>query len=361
MNNEGRRSGKPAAWVLEHLNTAVLVFDGDLRLVNINPAGELLFGHSARHAIGLRIEDLMENAEEFASRLAQALDNSNSYTHRGCTLRFHDKRSVLVDCTVTPLGGADGRDAVLVELQQMDRHQRIAQEEHLLSQQRATQALVRGLAHEIKNPLGGLRGAAQLLEQELNDPELREYTQIIIGEADRLQNLVNRMLGPNSIPRKQPTNIHEVLERVRGLVQAENDASIRIYSDYDPSIPDLWADPELLIQAVLNIVRNAAQALEGKGEIVLRTRAQGPFAVGYRRHKLVARVDVIDNGRGITEEMMEQIFYPMVTTRSEGSGLGLSIAQSLVNQHGGLIECRSTPGKTIFTILLPVESEDEQY
>jgi len=242
---------------------------------------------------------------------------------------------------------------------QVDHHMRITREENLLAQHNAARAVVRGLAHEIKNPLGGLRGAAQLLERELSDESLKEYTSIIIGEADRLQNLLNRMLGPNTVPHKRPINIHQVLERVRGVVLAEVPVGVEIIRDYDPSIPDFNADPDQLIQALLNIVRNAVQAIDGSGEITLRTRVQRQFTIGQHRYKLAARVDVIDNGPGIPADMLESIFYPMVTTRPEGTGLGLSIAQSLVQQHDGLIECTSRPGRTVFTVLLPLEKAHE--
>ncbi len=238
----------------------------------------------------------------------------------------------------------------MVELTQLDRHLRIAREENLLEQHQVARQLVRGLAHEIKNPLGGLRGAAQLLERELVDEDLKEYTRIIIGEADRLRGLVNRMLGPNQLPQMRTCNIHQIVEHVRNLVAAEEHAELTLIRDYDPSIPDFRADPEQLIQALLNIVRNAAQALQGKGQIILRTRAQRQITIGQKRHKLVVRVDVIDNGPGIPDEMLETIFYPMVTGHAEGTGLGLSIAQSLVNVHGGTIECSSRPGHTEFTI-----------
>jgi two-component system nitrogen regulation sensor histidine kinase GlnL len=263
-----------------------------------------------------------------------------------------------VDCTVTPISEPQHKE-LLVELLHVDRHLRIIREENLLAQHQATRALARGLAHEIKNPLGGLRGAAQLLERELNNEALKEYTGIIIGEADRLQNLVNRMLGPNTLPQKRLINIHQVLEHVRSLVSAEAPPGVHIVRDYDPSIPELNADPDQLIQAVLNIVRNAVQAVGDHGEITLRTRTLRQYTIGQRRHKLVIRIDVIDNGPGIPPDMMESIFYPMVTGRPEGTGLGLPIAQFLISQHGGLIECASRPGFTTFTLLLPLESDDE--
>jgi two-component system nitrogen regulation sensor histidine kinase GlnL len=219
--------------------------------------------------------------------------------------------------------------------------------------------LVRGLAHEIKNPLGGLRGAAQLLDLELHDPELKEYTQIIIDESDRLQGLLDKMLGPNKLPNKKSLNIHEVLERVRQLVQAESSGSLLIKSDYDPSIPDIYADKDQLIQAILNIARNAVQALNGKGNIIFKTRIHRQMNIGRKRYKLAVKCDIIDNGPGVDPAMMSQIFYPMITGRAEGTGLGLSIAQALINQHSGLIECNSEPGKTVFSISLPMETGNE--
>jgi len=216
--------------------------------------------------------------------------------------------------------------------------------------------MARALAHEIKNPLGGLRGAAQLLDQELQDPELREYTQIIIAESDRLQDLMDKMLGPNKPAQKTLLNIHEVLERVRQLVLVEANKNIQLKTDYDPSIPDLYADKNQLIQALLNIVRNAVQAIQTEGEILLKTRIRRHMTIGRKRFKLTIKIDIIDSGPGIKPELMDQIFYPMITSRAEGTGLGLSIAQSLINQHSGLIECESEPGRTVFSIYLPLES-----
>jgi two-component system nitrogen regulation sensor histidine kinase GlnL len=248
---------------------------------------------------------------------------------------------------------------ILVEFQQVDNHLRISKEEQLVTQQNTARLLVRGLAHEIKNPLGGLRGAAQLLDLELHDPELKEYTQIIIDESDRLQGLLDKMLGPNKLPNKKSLNIHEVLERVRQLVQAESSGSLLIKSDYDPSIPDIYADKDQLIQAILNIARNAVQALNGKGNIIFKTRIHRQMNIGRKRYKLAVKCDIIDNGPGVDPAMMSQIFYPMITGRAEGTGLGLSIAQALINQHSGLIECNSEPGKTVFSISLPMETGNE--
>ena len=247
-----------------------------------------------------------------------------------------------------------------MELHPRDRLLRITKEEAQLSKQEVTKVLVRGLAHEIKNPLGGIRGAAQLLARELPEQSLRDYTDVIIEEADRLRNLVDRMLGPYRPPNLQPLNIHEITERVFSLIEAETQGELSLRRDYDPSIPDILADREQLIQALLNIVRNAMQAIDEsgalrEGRITLRTRALRQFTIGQIRHRLVCRLEVIDNGPGIPAEIVESIFYPMVSGRAEGTGLGLSITQNIVSQHQGLIECESTSGRTVFTLFLPLE------
>jgi two-component system nitrogen regulation sensor histidine kinase GlnL len=346
-----------APGILEGLNTAVLLLTPELEVLYLNPAGENLLDQSARQAQGQPLARFLCDDGGLLERLQASVATQHPFTARELRLAFTPGRTVTVDCMVSPMSGPGTTPGLLVELLPIDRHLRISREEQLLAQQQAARKLVRGMAHEIKNPLGGLRGAAQLLEAELPDASLKEYTRIIIGEADRLQNLVNRMLGPNSLPRPIAINIHQVLEHVRSLVLAEGGGKLAIRREYDPSIPELMADPELLIQAVLNIVKNAAQA--GATDILLRTSTQRQFTIGHVRHRLVVQLQIIDNGPGIPEGMMEQVFYPMVTGRADGTGLGLSIAQSLVNQHGGIIECSSEPGRTEFSILLPLEYQHE--
>ena len=347
--------------ILENLNTSVLLFDGVLRLKYINPAGEMLFAASAKQIAGQSIEELLPHSGQFTAALRRSHESGNPYTEREVQLILVNQQTVTVDCTVTPLDEPHQENGLLMELLQLDRHLRIAREETLMTQYQASRSLIRGMAHEIKNPLGGLRGAAQLLEREFTDIKLKEYTQVIISEADRLQNLVNRMLGPSALPHKRLINIHEIVERVSTLLEAESSRNITIIKDYDPSIPEFEADPEQLIQAVLNITRNALQALdEQDGKITLQTRIQRNFTLGQRHHKNVACINIIDDGPGIAADMIETIFYPMITGRPDGTGLGLPIAQSLVNQHGGLIECSSRPGKTVFTVFLPLETNDEQ-
>ena len=240
--------------------------------------------------------------------------------------------------------------ALLAELRPIEQQLRHAREERLVIEQQSARELIRNLAHEIKNPLGGLRGSAQLLERELDKPELREYTQVIIQEADRLQRLMDRMLTPHRTPRVEPVGIHEVLERVRSLVRAEFGLEIR--RDYDPSLPELVGDREQLIQAVLNIARNAAQVRATA--ISFRTRAVRQVTILRQRHKLALDLQVIDDGPGVPEEIQDRIFNPLVSGREGGTGLGLSLAQTFVQYHQGVIEFESRPGRTTFRILLPL-------
>ncbi len=347
--------------VLDNLATAVLVVDRALVTRYINPACEMLLEISARKARGTPLERLISGPDRLFARLRECLDSAHPFTERELPLALFGNRHLTVDCTVTSLHEPQAPGGLLVELVQIDRQLRISREENLIAQHNATRDVVRGLAHEIKNPLGGLRGAAQLLERELADEELKEYTRIIIDEADRLQNLVNRMLGPNALPNKQEVNIHHLLERVRNLVDVEAPAGVELVRDYDPSIPMLQADPDQLIQALLNLARNAVGAVGERGTITLRTRTQRQITIGHERHKLVLVVEVTDDGPGISKEMMEKIFYPMITGAANGTGLGLSIAQSLINRHGGLIECSSEPGHTVFRILLPLEKANDEH
>ncbi|MGZ8153497.1 MAG: nitrogen regulation protein NR(II) [Methylovulum sp.] len=346
--------------ILEHLNTAILLFDRELKLIYINSTGEVLLADSAHHLVGHSAYELFKTSDSaLFMNIRQCLTMEEPLVDRELILN-RTNQTVTINLCATPLLNNDQVTEILIELQQVDSHLRISKEEQQLTQQNTARLLVRGLAHEIKNPLGGLRGAAQLLDLELHDPELKEYTQIIIAESDRLQGLLDKMLGPNKLPNKTALNVHEVLERVRHLVQAESSGSLTIKCDYDPSIPNIKADKDQLIQAILNIARNAVQAIEGKGDIIIRTRIHRHITIGRKLYKLAAKIDIIDNGPGIDADMINQMFYPMITGRAEGTGLGLSIAQSLINQHNGLIECSSEPGNTIFSIFLPLEICNEK-
>ena len=338
---------------LDLLATPVILVDDDLRIVHANPAAEGLFAFSLRNASGHPLGHLFIDAEELIASLGEALGQNWSYTGRDLTLTRPAQPSLHLNCLITPTEASAAR--FLIEFRPIDQQLKLAREQRQMDQQQANRELIRNLAHEIRNPLGGLRGSAQLLERELDRPELREYTQVIIKEADRLQVLLDRLLTPHRPPQFASMNIHEVLERVRSLVQAEFPDGIRIERDYDASLPELHGDKEQLIQAVLNIARNAAQALGGRGLIEFRTRAARQVTLAKQRYKLALELQVVDNGPGIPEELRERIFYPLVSGRDGGSGLGLTLSQTFVQYHHGTIECDSRPGRTCFTIMLPLE------
>jgi two-component system nitrogen regulation sensor histidine kinase GlnL len=345
--------------LLENMATAVILVRDDLCVEFMNPAAEMLLEVSAQRANGAPLSELMRDTGGCEGAVRQAIRDYHPISERERELALHSDRVVTVDCMVTPIIEPGAQDQALLELVPIDRALRISREEQLISQQMATQALLRGLAHEVKNPLGGLRGAAQLLERELAHEELKEYTRIIIGEADRLRNLVNRMLGPKRAPEKTLINLHEITEHIRQLIEVDCPTGVSVLTDYDPSIPQVTADRDQIIQVVLNIARNAVQAVGDAGNVQLRTRVERQFTIGHTRHRLVAVVEVFDDGPGIPKDLQSQIFYPMVSGRPEGTGLGLSIAQSIVNQHGGIIELRSRPGETVFRVLIPLEPVDE--
>ena len=345
--------------LLDNLTTATLLLNGELRLEYMNPAAEMLLAVSGQRSHGQFISELFTESTEALSSLRQAVEQAHPFTKREAQLTSLTGQTITVDYAVTPILH-QGQTLLLLEVHPRDRLLRITKEEAQLSKQETTKMLVRGLAHEIKNPLGGIRGAAQLLARELPEDGLRDYTNVIIEEADRLRNLVDRMLGSNKLPSLAMTNIHEVLERVCSLVEAESQGCITLVRDYDPSLPDVLIDREQMIQAVLNIVRNAMQAISSQnelrlGRITLRSRALRQFTIGHVRHRLVARVEIIDNGPGIPPELQDTLFYPMVSGRPDGTGLGLAITQNIISQHQGLIECESHAGHTAFSIYLPLE------
>ncbi|MDQ2917191.1 MAG: nitrogen regulation protein NR(II) [Pseudomonadota bacterium] len=340
---------------LELLATAVLLLDDARRVVYANPAAENLFELSRRKFAGRTLAELFDACPTLEAAIDKAIGGGASYTEQELELAPSGRPQLHLACTVSPVDA--GEAALVLELRRIDRQLKIAREERLLEQQQANRELIRSLAHEIKNPLGGIRGAAQLLERELDRATLVEYTQVIITEADRLRALVNRLLGPHRAPAYQRMNVHEVLVRAKGVVQAEFPA-IPIICDFDSSLPEFDADHEQLMQAALNIVRNAAQALAGSPiavpEIRLVTRVARGVTLAKRRHRLAVSITVEDNGPGVLEAIRDRIFFPLVSGREGGSGLGLTIAQTLITQHGGTIECLSAPGRTVFAVLLPL-------
>lgn len=338
---------------LDLLTTGVMLVDRSLTLRYANPAAESLFGFSAKSALAQPLARVFAASGGGSAGLTALLDqvfqtkagfNDNDLVLESAGLSVH------VSCSASPLD----EDHVLLEFHALDQQLKIAREENLLEHQRLNRELIRNLAHEIKNPLGGIRGAAQLLEHELADASLSEYTQVIILEADRLQALMDRLLTPHRVPTIESLNIHEVLERVRAIVLAEFPLSIHFVRDYDTSLPELQGDKEQLIQALLNVARNAAQAMAGHGQIKLVTRIARQVTLAKQRYRHAIEVQVVDNGPGVPATLRDQIFYPLVSGRDGGTGLGLSLAQSLVNQHAGVIEFESEPGSTRFIVLLPV-------
>ena len=346
--------------LLDALVESVFLLDLDLNVCYLNAAAEVLIGQGANQAIGRRITDLARGADTLLGLFDRAREDGEGVVQRELawpgTAGGVDR---ILDCAVTQVSVHDGALRLLLEIEDITQHRRLTRESALLAQLGGSRLMVRQLAHEIKNPLGGLRGAAQLLERELLDPSLREYTRVIISEADRLTNLLDTMLGPGRPPAKQTMNVHELLERVYHLLRSEAPAELDIERDYDPSLPPVTVDPNHIIQAMLNLGRNAIQALtsmpNAAPKLTLRTRAASNVRVGSQRHRLVASIQFEDNGPGVPPDIRDTIFYPLVSGRADGTGLGLGIAQDLVSRHGGLIEFDSAPSKTVFVISLPMD------
>jgi two-component system nitrogen regulation sensor histidine kinase GlnL len=348
---------------LDLIATAVLLLDRDLRLRQLNAAAESLFAMSPRHVLGQRLVELFFDSALLEEKLAVTIQSGRGFSDQSLRLTRPGHEPLLLNCIVTPFEPGPGvlqQGGLVLEFRHIEQQLRHEREEQRLTQHEANRVLIRNLAHEIKNPLGGLRGSAQLLERELDRPELREYTQVIIKEADRLQMLMDRLLAPHRMVQRAPVNIHEVCERVRSLILAEFPSGIRVVRDYDVSLPEFQGDREQLIQAVLNITRNASQALlasptpEGGARITLRTRAAWQTSIAGRTCRLALELQVVDNGPGIAAELRERIFLPLVSGREGGTGLGLTLAQSFVQNHRGMIECESQPGRTAFRVLFPL-------
>jgi two-component system nitrogen regulation sensor histidine kinase GlnL len=340
------------------LATPVAVLDAQGRVVSVNAALEDVLGQSRRSLQGESLADYFLDAQPLLNALQGVQDNEfAALRYEAALRRVHHADHLPVHVILAP---SDRADEVIVELLPVEQQTRQEREERLLEQTQANKELIRNLAHEIKNPLGGIRGAAQLLEMELANKDLTEYTQVIIHEADRLQTLVDRLLAPHRRPHVVgDVNIHEVCERVRALILAEFPKGLAVVRDYDISIPEFRGDREQLIQAVLNIAHNAAQALHeriamGDGEIILRTRILRQITFGKRRYRLALELHVVDNGPGVPDSIKDRIFFPLISGREGGSGLGLTLAQTFVQQHHGLIECDSEPGCTDFKILIPL-------
>ena len=350
-----------SAAILDLLATAILVVDAHSQVVSLNHAATDLLATSPAAAKGRALPSLVTDGAAIQALLDRCRAGEEPIALRafGLSPATRADARYQVDVTLTPLAGALP-GGVLVEIADTTQPSRMTRDSALLVQQGGSRVMARQLAHEIKNPLGGLRGAAQLLERELPSDELREYTRVIIGEADRLCALVDSLLGPARPVRRERINVHEILDRVYRLARAEAPAGVGIERDYDPSLPLLTLDRDLLVQAMLNLARNAVQALAGRGRLTLRSRALTNATIGTERHRVVASLQFEDDGPGVPPELGETIFYPLVTARAGGTGLGLAVAQDIATRHGGIIEFDSRPGRTVFSLLLPMENAHDE-
>ena len=358
----GEPEGDPrdfdAGTLLDLLATAIIVVDagGVVRWLNA-AAGDLL-ATSPAAACGRRLATLLADGTQVDSLILRCRASGEPLAMRGFELvpAARSDSHHLADITFTPVADA----SVLLEIADTTRPSRITRDTALLAQQGGSRVMARQLAHEIKNPLGGLRGAAQLLERELPTDELKEYTRVIIGEADRLCALVDSLLGPARPIHREPVNVHELIDHVYRLARAEAPAAVAIERDYDPSLPLLALDRDLMVQAMLNLARNAVQALGDRGALTMRSRALTHATIGAEKHRVVASLQFEDNGPGVPAELGETIFYPLVTARAGGTGLGLAVAQDIATRHGGIIEFDSRPGRTVFSLLLPMEERHDE-
>lgn len=342
----------PHTW-LDSLTNGILVLNADWYLLYLNTTAQDLLGPAAKQAQIQPLPQCLSGASDLRQLLVAA-EQQGAVSARELRLPISSDRSATVDATLSPL--EDG--CWLLELIPLDRRLQISHEANLATQQAVRRELTQGLAHEIRNPLGGIRGAAQLLAREIDDPELGEYTRVIVREADRLRDLLDRLLGPARGMQLELVNVHVLLEQTSRLVQAEA-PDLQIVRDYDPSLPELHGDAAMLSQVLLNLLRNAAEATDGRGRLLLRSRPERQYTLAGTRHRLVLRLDIEDNGPGIPADMEARLFFPMVTGKTTGSGLGLSIAQDIVTRHGGLIEYRRRADQTVFSVYLPLQPPEE--
>ncbi len=341
--------------IFEGLNTAVILVDENLLISELNPAAENLLGISRRRACSQPILPYIDDDKGFADVLIKTLATQISHASELSLApsEVHpNNRTIETRTSVIP--GKAGAPYLLIEMTDVTRRLQISRENALLIQHGAGRQMIRQLAHEIKNPLGGLRGAAQLLARQLSSDEQLEFTNVIISEADRLASLVDILLGPGGPPKKQSENVHELLEYVLRLLEPELGDKVHLVRDYDAGLPAINLDREQIIQALINLLQNALHALQGQGQIIVRTRAIMNFTIGETRHPVIATIDIEDDGPGVPAPLQDSIFYPLVTSRPDGTGLGLPVAQELLSRHGGLIEFDSRPGCTVFSVRIPL-------
>lgn len=354
--------------LLEQLGLAVVVLDETGTIRFCNQHGSMMFGQSKKKMMQVKLRDLVVRNTLSDHLLEELWDVGRSFLDSEVEFVFPDGRHIVTEVTADTVK-VNNETLCVLQIRQNDNLRKINQENTQKHHILASRHLIRGLAHEIKNPLGGIRGAAQLLSRSLETDELKEYTQLIIEQSDRLRHLVDRLLGPNTPPKRELTNIHVVLERICNLVNFDKPEVVNVVRDYDPSLPMSVLDPNQIEQSVLNIVRNGIQALtksidertqvEQPPTLTIKTRFAGSKVIQDQQYRKVLKISIIDNGPGINEDIIDTIFYPLVTDKSDGNGLGLSIAQTLVDQHKGKINVESNPGHTAFNIYLPVIEENE--
>ena len=351
--DDGSLHRNPQA-ILDSLSSGVILLDEHLLIAAMNPAAENILCISQRRARGQSLLQLLDDEPEMRDILTRVQTTGDHYANelRLAPTEVH-KDERIVDCRVSPIAADDA--CLLVEMTDVTRRSQISRENALLIQHGAGRQMIRQLAHEIKNPLGGIRGAAQLLERQLANAELREYTDVVISETDRLAALVDTLLGPGGPPNKQPVNVHELLEYVVRIIAAEDQRNVVVRREYDPGLPSIDLDRDQMVQAFLNLVRNAAASLDGQGTLTLRSRAVTNFTIGNARHRVIASIEIEDDGPGIPAEMQDSVFYPLVTSRPNGTGLGLPAAQELLSRHKGMIEFESRPGRTVFFVRIPLD------
>ncbi|MGH8372018.1 MAG: nitrogen regulation protein NR(II) [Gammaproteobacteria bacterium] len=362
MHTNGAINPELLSSLVENQTTGILWLDAALAIGYLNPAAETLLGLSGLQALGTRVGSYLPETAGLLETLVRAQHSGEICTRRELALEIGgaSRRRIVVDLTVTPIAEGGQPPELLVELIPLERHLHISREEELSARHTASRALALRLAHEIKNPLGGMRGAAQLLERKLTEPRLLEYTRIIVQEVDRLAALVDNLLGPNRPPQRITSNLHELIDRVIKLMRAGSGTDICWQRDYDPSLPELVLDQDEIIQVIINLARNAIEAVGRQGNITFRTRIARQYTLNGIRHRLVSCLEVIDDGPGVPAELQSRLFTPLVSGKPHGTGLGLAIAQELVSRHGGLIECTSVPGNTVFSILLPIGNQYAQ-
>ena len=344
--------------IIENISTAVIAINNDDSYFFINIAALNMLGISNKFP---ELDQLKSSIghESILTHIHNVRDHDHTVVVRDLKFKNFDQDEKIVDCSISK-ATIENNEVILIELSETGRLYNISLEQNLIEQEKATREMIKGLSHEIKNPLGGILGAAQLLEKSLENKNLSKFTDVIKKESNRLVNLLNGMALPSTSISKSLVNLHEITEHVIDLFQYDlKNKNISFKKDYDPSIPNVHTNKEQIIQALINLMRNSVQALNYTGEITLRTRTEPSYTIGNKKYQLVTKIDVIDNGPGIPEEKLKEIFYPMVTTKNEGTGLGLTIAQSIIMQNSGLIECSSKHRQTIFSIVLPMGDDHE--